>query len=403
MATLKIKATADVSNAKAGIREITAEEAALLTKQTQANLQRRQDAARTAREQVKLAKESGAVSKQELNELRKLERIAAADARQAAREVAAAKKAAAGITRSEGRARAAAERRDLDDFIIRQGEMAREARKLQRGPDVNDRTKVTRKRAVGDSFTPYEDAAFRRVAGPTAAIGSIASLIGLLREAVNELKEIRAGFAAQTVKSGERGLGLSEKLRDAGMKPEDITNVIGKVSGMPGSLSTDELSRIAEEGVSAGITNPKSLLGYIDNEAKKRDVSYDKDSEIALQTRRSNRQEEIKKTLQGREHAQREIAEMRAKFERDVFYDQTSGGSYYNRIAATADTWLAQIGLHDADAMKEAGGPEQFFNKQYNRYANFHSPLWGEGRTITVRLDQSSISNLGGGRPLGGD
>jgi hypothetical protein len=383
MATLKITAKADVNSAKASIRELTQAEANLLAKEKEANLQRRLDYAKTTKEQLALRKQAGDASKAEIASLRQAERLAAADAKQAAREVAQARRDASRAASAE-----------LADTIRRGQDFTRERRKL--GPSA------PKPGAAGGGGDDGFDAAmlgkYGRFAGPGAAVAAGTALVTLMGQMLEELRQIRTTMAEQTVKTGERSLGLAAKAREAGMSDRGISDVVRKVQFRPGSLSTDELSDIAEKGLAEGYTDPGALSKYIETEAAKREKATTPEERLALASKGGKRQAEIRSTMTGRELAAQKAQEDIAKFNRDAFYNEEDGGRMHHRIAATFDTWMAERGFSgDADELKAAGGREQFYNQRYNEYAGRYG-----GAQITVRLDPQSVKDIAG-RPLSGD
>lgn len=418
MADLRIKATADTTAAKAALRELSQEDANRLVREKEANLRRRMDAAETAKAQVAAAKQAGQATREELEGLKRAQRIAVADQRAAIREVRAARSEAARADRAELR-RQLAEQREMER---KEAISARARAGTQRQQDefeelrssMRYRGRVVRSGGRGprrgraddqgepdflDGLDGYGSAALKRVAGPAAIIGGLMSLINAQREIVQELKDIRASMAEQTISTGESSLGLSSKLRKFGMNDRDIQSVLQKVQGRPGALSNDELAQLAENGLAAGYGTPKELLGYIESEAQKRERATMPEEELALRARAMARQNEIRNTLAGRDHASAKNREDIAVLERKLFMDEANGGSMLARMGASADVWLAEMGWHDSDKMKAAGGREQFWNMQYNRYAGRN----GGTQTIMVRIDPDSIRQLGGGRPLGGE
>lgn len=386
MATLKIIAKADVSSAKASLRELTQEEANLLAKEKEANLQRRQDYAKTTKEQRALRKQAGDASKEELAGLTRAERIAAADAKMAIREVAQAKRDAARAGTVE-----------LSETIRRGQDYTRERRKLM-PPGAPRTPRGGAPSADEDGLDRAMLGRFGRFAGPGAAVAGGMALVALMQQVVEELRQIRATMAEQTLKTGERSLGLAAKAREAGMTDKGIGDVVRKVQFRPGSMSTDELSDIAEKGLTEGYTDPSALLKYVETEAAKREKATTHEERLALADKGGRRQAEIRNTLSGRELAEKKTQEDIAKFNRDAFYNDNDGGSMLHRAAANVDVFTAEIMGWDDDKLKAAGGREQYFNDRYNMRAGRN----GGQQTIVVRLDPESIKQIAG-RPLSGD
>jgi hypothetical protein len=395
MATLKIKATADVSNAKAGIKEITTAEAQLAAQQAAANAKSRMDSARTAQERVRQAKAAGNVSKIEMGELRRLERIAVADAKAAAREVAQAKREASRLATAEAKAAMAAEKLDRDNLIRGMQERAVEGRKL-----IGGGPKKAPGQAGLEVDRQYLGEKLGKFAGPAGiAMGGMA-LLAVMQQMLEELRAIRTTMAEQAIKTGERSLGLAGKMRDKGFSEAGIADVVKKVQYRGGALSSDELSDIAEKGITDGYTDAGALNKFIETEAQSREQGSSPAEQAALRDRQVKRQVEIRNTIAGQDHARTKNAEDVAKFNREAYLDENDGGRLMTRVATSFDVWMGEMGFsNDADELKKAGGKEQFYNQRYNEYQK----RYGGGSTITVRLDPESIKNMGGGRSLGGD
>ena len=178
--SLKIVAKADVSQAKASIRELTAEEANLLAKEKEHALASKQMAAEVAKARVSAARAAGTASKEELKEFQRMQRIAVADAKAAAKELTSAKRMAAGASRAE-----------LGDLVDWGQDRTRQNRKLAGGG------KRKRNFLEGmEDLDEYGGAFLKRAIGPAAIIGALTAVVTSIRDAVAELKQIREGYAA---------------------------------------------------------------------------------------------------------------------------------------------------------------------------------------------------------------
>lgn len=406
MVDLKIRVIGDATSGVAAVHQLSAEEAKLLLAEKQANAQRIAEARKVAHERVDTARKGHILTQDSVNALRKTEREWAAESKKANQEAAAARREAARIDRQELRAQLAAAKQLEAAKLAAAKQEKQRAQDAERmaidalRSDIEDRARNNRKLAGGpkksdpdffEGTEGYGAAFIKRAVGPAAIIGALTGVMSQFAQLIAELKEIRQSMAAQTVKTGERSLSLSDKLRKGGMKDEGIQQVLQKVQFRAGAMSTDDLADIAERGVTEGHGgNVSALMRYIEQQAGQRERGTTPEEQAALRDRRVKRQAEIRKGLSGRDLATRKSNEDVAVLERQLFMDENDGGSLLHRMAANVDVFNAEyLGWNDDD-MKAAGGREQYFNQQYNMRASRN----GGGQVITVRIDPESLAQM---------
>lgn len=400
---LIVRAEADFSHLSAAQREQavlaakrTADEkaaAAIATAEARAAAKAKIDAARAA----------GNVQRSELSALIKAEREAGRAAKQAAAEAKAARAEltsrqgrAARISRAESRAAPDSDQAFLDEMQARADQVRYETanRRKVAGPAAGPKKSFWR---YDNSDGPGVDRSmlgekFGKYAGPAALVTIAYQIVAKLTEFGEEIRALRRDMAAQTVKTGERSLGLSDKLRRAGVKGSDVSGVISKVQGRAGALSGDELTDLAEEALGKGMRTAKDINGYIEQSAARREQAGTPEEQAALLMRRINREREIRKGLAGREHVQSQAREELAKLERELtFGDQ--GGSAWGSMWAHANVALSKVtdAISMTSNLKQAGGEEQLFNYIYNKRVT------EDGRSaqqITLRIDPAQFREL---------
>jgi hypothetical protein len=340
MATLKITAKADVRSAKASIRELTQEEANLLAKEKEANLQRRLDSQRTAQERVRLARASGTASRQEIAELRLAERIANTDARIAARE-------ASRAARDEIKRRFAEERREIEQTIRSVQEYARELRKLKStlpaGPGVSGRGGIGGGTGGGGIGGGIGGRLGRlgRFAGPGAVAG-----IGFALAAANGASENNESSAIQktasdAVNSGDAQTELMKSAKDAGMKDEDIATLLHMTGNMKGVKSTVQLSAIAKDVVENESASLPAIYKRLLEEANPKEITPQQ--KAAGSIHREQRQGEI------------DAARLREWQSRALSKIRTDNKLQVQRIEGNDSTW----GEFSASALGMVAGDEK--------------------------------------------
>lgn len=371
MATLKIVAKADVASAKASLKTLTAEEANLLAKQASANLARRQDAERTAKEQMRQAKAAGNVSKQELADLRKLENIAVADAKRAVKDV------------KDAKAQAS---RASKEAISSELQAIKHDGKLSTQPG---------QRRAGDATDKYTDSIFNRALGPGALLGAVGGLITQIRAMNEEMKSLRLELAQSALGTG-KDVGSFRKAAEVNdFSGDEAQAVVQHAMFKQSAVPTEEyLSAAREKLASSG--NAKQVISETDK------IFAEKAGELPEETvYRTQKRIERHGEVINRENALEDARRTNSELLEDQAYKKLlrSGKmSRYGRFNAS----LEETFTSDETILERGfSGPKQFRNSEYNNWADAYIPFPGEDKPR--RIDVRVISDLTTQRPLGGE
>jgi hypothetical protein len=403
MAELKIKATFDGRSAKAGLRELSQEEASRQVQERESNVRRQQDAVATAKAQIAAAREAGSVSKQEIEELKRVHRIAVADMKAANKELSAARRDAARADRQELQRQLAAERQDraaaarLDRFRQIEEQRAQAPEDLrrellaQRGRVVRSGGRRSRvQRSVNpeeeeDDFGRYGSFLVNRVAGPAALIASVHSLVSAVRSIMSEVKELREKSGDAAIDRGNSISAFRRRASANGLGNADINAIVRHASQTQQYTPvSDYLSRVSSELDKS--LNAQAAISAVDASFSDIGAFSTPDERVARGARRAARTDEINGASRGVQEARRKNVEELYRIARESV-EKDGDLSIPNWLAAkmaesvTLDSSIRNLGF---------SGPEAYRVHLYNQYVD----NGGGGKKITVSLDPESIRQL---------
>jgi hypothetical protein len=381
MATLKITAKADVSSAKASLRELTQEEANLLAKEKEANLQRRLDYAKTTKEQRALRKQAGDASKDELASLTRAERIAAADAKMAAREVAQAKRDAARAGTS-----------DLRETIRRGQDFISERRKLM--PTAKSKDDLG-----GDNpnVRQYLGEGLGKFAGPAAGVAILTAIATAVREMSAEIKALRLDLAKSTIETGKEAIGFRRAASAAGLNDDQATKIIDHAIKVQQAVPAGDWLREASKRLTTG--SEADVIKETDADLSFKDT-LTPEEQAQRSSLRAQREKELATRDRGIKEARKQNREERARMAREF----AQLDSHFNRTdlqSARLDEWLTS---DESIRNKGFSGSEEYVNYMYNEIIQdrYRKSFKGEvpaDKLISVRLIADDTQK----RPLSGD